>query len=174
MRVLETERLVLRQFRQDDLKHVVSWQSESGAATPEGEAQDFLNFCFREYLKWGIGPWALVLRQTEAVVGSCSFCHIDSDRASGEVNYYVTPPYRRQGLAAEALGAILEFGFEDIGLARIQARCALSNAGSERVAQKAGMTFERLLAADAASPAGSGGYRLYTIGRGEFKPRSSK
>ena len=69
------------------------------------------------------------------MVGSCSFWHINSRHKTGEVNYYITPQYRRQGLAVEALRAVMEFGFGDAGLARIQAQCSPDNASSERVMQ---------------------------------------
>jgi ribosomal-protein-alanine N-acetyltransferase len=169
MRVLGTERLVLREFRQDDLRDLVSWQRDSGSAYTESEMQEFLNFCFREYLRRGIGPWGIVLRTTGIMVGSCSFYHIDSNHRSGDVNYYVTPQYRGQGLAVEALRAVLEFGFADVGLSRIHARCTPDNTGSERVMQKAGMKFERMVSSGEASKDGPCRYKLYTVIRRDFK-----
>jgi ribosomal-protein-alanine N-acetyltransferase len=114
MRVLETKRLVLREFHQGDLKDLVTWG--------EVQAQQFLNFCFREYFIWEMGPWGMLLKRTGGMVGHCGFCHINLNTRTGEVNYFVAPQYRGNGLASEALDAVLEFGFGDIGLARIQAR----------------------------------------------------
>jgi hypothetical protein len=59
MRALQTGRLVLRQFRQDDLGDVVGWMEPSSIPNTEYEAQQFLNFCFRQYRERGIGPWGL-------------------------------------------------------------------------------------------------------------------
>lgn len=174
MPVLQTERLVLRQFQQEDLKDLVHWQKASGAECTESEAQGFLDFCFREYGEWGIGPWGLLLRKTGSVVGSCSFCYIHPYRKSGEVNYYVTPQYRGQGLAPEALKAVLEFGFGDLQLARIEARCPPDNASSERVIQKAGMNFERMISSSAASKESSDGDKLFAVVRRDFKPQPSR
>jgi len=171
MRVLETERLVLREFHQDDLKDLITWEGTSGVEYGEVQAQQFLNFCFREYFTLGLGPWGMLLKKTGGIVGNCSFCHINFNNKSGEVNYFVAPQYRGNGLASEALGAILEFGFEDIGLVRIQARCAHGNKSSERVMQKAGMTFERMISSSGASKDGSRRDKLYAVLRSNFKQR---
>jgi ribosomal-protein-alanine N-acetyltransferase len=164
MRELETERLVLREFRQADSTDVASWQGGL-------QAQNFLEFCFASYRKWGMGPWGMLLKERGVVVGNCSFCRINFDRAlgtfeyCGEVNYYVAPQYRGGGLAAESLRALLRFGFGDIGLTRIQGRCTPENASSERVLQKAGLKFDRMIAA---AREGSSEEKLYAIMREEF------
>ena len=145
MRVLETQRLLLREFHQDDLKDLVTWEGPSGEGYGKAQAQRFLNFCFAEYFKLGVGRWGMLLRTTGAIVGNCGFCHINFSQKTGEVAYYVDPKHRGRGLAAEALGALIEFGFGDMGLARIEARCDPDNKSSERVMQKAGMTFERMI-----------------------------
>ena len=171
MRALETERLVLREFQQDDVKDLVGWQRDSGAAYTEAEARSFLNFAFQEYVKWGIGPWGIVLKKTGVVIGSCGFCDIDLARATGDVNYFVTPQHRRHGLATEALGAILHFGFDDLELTRIEARCIMSDVSSERVAQKAGMIFERVIPSDEDAKDEGNGFRLHAITRRDFEKR---
>jgi ribosomal-protein-alanine N-acetyltransferase len=166
---LETERLRLREFRQSDLADVASWEG-----TPH--AEKFLEFCFQSYRQWGMGPWAMLLKETGAIAGNCGFCRISYDRGEGkmeycgEVNYYVAPHYRGQGLATEALKAVLKFGFGDIRLTRIQARCAPGNLSSERVIQKAGLKFDRMIAgAENNSPED----KLYAISREDFKALTS-
>jgi ribosomal-protein-alanine N-acetyltransferase len=145
MRHIETERLLLREFHQSDLKDLAHWEKDEGSAYTEEEAQQFLNFCFREYFKWGMGPWGILPKENGVMVGNCGFCHIDLEHKHGEVNYYVAKQHRGQGLAAEALKAILQFGFEELALCRIVARCNLENRSSERVMQKVGMTFDRAI-----------------------------
>jgi ribosomal-protein-alanine N-acetyltransferase len=161
MPALQTERLVLRQFRQDDLGDVVGWMEPSSIPNTEYEAQQFLNFCFRQYRERGIGPWGIELKRIRRVVGNCGFPHINDH--CGEINYYVASQYRSQGLASEAVKAILEFGFKDLALKRIQARCAIDNVASERVMQKAGMRFERVLRHSPSASRNHCNERLYTI-----------
>lgn len=59
-----------------------------------------------------------------------------------EVWYKIHPTYWAQGYATEALQKMLEFGFTHLNLHRIEAGCAVENAASLRVLEKAGMTRE--------------------------------
>jgi [ribosomal protein S5]-alanine N-acetyltransferase len=145
MPVLETERLVLRKLDLSDLRDIIAWEDIPHGQSAGSQAQEFLDYCFREYRERGVGPWGILLKETKAIVGNCGFPHVIFKNLCGEVNYYVAPRHRGQGLAPEALKALLKFGFRGIGLARIQARCELSNMSSERVMQKAGMRFEGLI-----------------------------
>ncbi len=163
MPVLETERLVLRKLDQDDLRDIIAWEEVPIAQNAGGGAQEFLDYCFGEYREWGIGPWGIQLKATKVVVGNCGFPHIIFKNFCGEVNYFVARRHRGQGLAPEALKALLKFGFRDIGLARIQARCESGNLSSERVMQKAGMRFEGLIENAQSSKDPSSEQKLYAI-----------
>jgi RimJ/RimL family protein N-acetyltransferase len=59
-----------------------------------------------------------------------------------EVWYKILPDYWRQGNATEALAKLLEFGFVNLGLHRIEAGTAIENIASVKVLEKAGMTRE--------------------------------
>ena len=59
-----------------------------------------------------------------------------------EVGYIIHPEAQGQGVATEAARALLAFGFEDVGLHRIYARCDARNAASARVMQRLGMREE--------------------------------
>jgi hypothetical protein len=57
-------RLVLREFHQDDLKDLLTWERHPGVECGEVQVQQFLNFCFREYFISGMGPWGMLLKNT--------------------------------------------------------------------------------------------------------------
>jgi ribosomal-protein-alanine N-acetyltransferase len=124
------------------------------------EAQTFLDYCPREYREHGIGPWGMQLKTTGEIVGNCGFSDLDR---LGEVNYYVAPRLRGQGLEPEALIALLRFGFRDLGLARIQARCELDNLSSERVMQKVGMASQGMVDQSQPLEGTAGKQKLYAI-----------
>jgi ribosomal-protein-alanine N-acetyltransferase len=168
MPVLETERLVLRKLDLSDLGDIIAWEDVPPGQSAGVQAQEFLDYCFREYRERGIGPWGIQLKETKAIVGNCGFPHVIFKNLCGEVNYYVAPRHRGQGLAPEALQALMKFGFRDIGLARIQARCELDNLSSERVMQKAGMTFEGLIEDAPSSKNPSHKQKLYVTLEKEF------
>lgn len=60
----------------------------------------------------------------------------------GEVWYKIHPDHWKNGFATEALNRVLDFGFNECNLHRIQAGCAVDNIGSIRVLEKAGMIKE--------------------------------
>ncbi len=60
----------------------------------------------------------------------------------GEVWYKIDPQHWNKGYATEAVLAVLDFGFEELNLHRIQAGCAVDNIGSFKVLEKAGMIRE--------------------------------
>ncbi len=169
MPVLETERLVLRKFERDDLKAITAWEETSSARNPTIEARKFLEYCFVEYRAGGAGPWGMQLKGSGTMVGNCGFPHLIFEELCGEVNYYVDQRYRGQGLAPEAVKALLRFGFQEIGLARIQARCEPDNFGSERVMQKSGMKFEGFIEHAPFSNEPTSKQKLYAILREDFR-----
>lgn len=147
---LETRRLVLRRITREDRDDMFEY-----ASLP----------CVTEYLLWDAHPdrrytarylsylqsryragdfydWAVTDRVSGKMIGSCGFADIDFQNDSAEAGYVINPNYSGHGVATEALVEVIRFGFENLGLNRIEARFMLGNNASLRVMQKAGMTFE--------------------------------
>jgi RimJ/RimL family protein N-acetyltransferase len=171
---LETPRLILRKFDAGDLAEIIAWNDFPAGETAEGEARKILAYSFREYRERGIGPWGIQLRATRSLVGNCGFPHIVFKDRCGEVNYYIAPQARGQGLAMEALSALLKFGFGELGLTRIQGRCALDNLKSERVMLRTGMRFEGLVDDTLNSSGPSSKRKLFAILESEFDLASAR
>lgn len=141
--ILETTRLMLRQINPADFDAVVAWFPD--APDPAAIARTNLEYFAREYREHVIGPWGMQFKKTGVIVGNCGFPDLSLRSRWGEVNYFVAPQLRGQGLAPEALIELLRFGFWGLGLVRIQARCELDNVSSERVMQKVGMKSQGLV-----------------------------
>ncbi len=169
MPTLQTERLALRPFDHGDLGEIAAWEEIAAAQNPGAAAQEFLDYCLREYRERGIGPWAIRSKEKGSIVGNCGFPDINFKEHRGEVNCYIAPPYRSRGLATEALILLFAFGFEGIGLARIQARVALDNFSSQRLAEKAGMKFVGFLEPDPSLKNAGEKQKLYSILRSELR-----
>jgi len=60
----------------------------------------------------------------------------------GEIGYWVSKNYRGRGLATAAVKALSHYGFEDLGLRRLEATAFPHNAASHRVLERAGFTRE--------------------------------
>ena len=85
------------------------------------------------------------LKTTGVVIGNCSHGAIHLSDARVELAFFFARQCWGQGLATEGLNALLHFGFEELGLNRMEARCMPLNVASERVMQKLGMQFAGVL-----------------------------
>jgi RimJ/RimL family protein N-acetyltransferase len=68
--------------------------------------------------------------------------HVQREHRRGELGYWVGLPFWNCGYATEAAAALMEFGFDELDLNRIQARHMMRNPASGRVMQKLGMRPE--------------------------------
>lgn len=147
--LLETPRLLIREFTFEDLQAVHRYASHPevvahmvwGPNTLE-ETEAFLRMTKESALKqprvdYEIG---LELKETGQLIGGCGF-HLTEPKQA-ELGYVLHPDFWRQGFATEAAGALVKLGFEELGLHRIYATCRPANIGSAKVMEAVGMTFE--------------------------------
>jgi len=151
MKTLETERLILREFSENDFAAVHSYASCKeniiymlwGPNTEE-QTKDFIK---REISKLHEIPrkeynYAAVLKNTNKLIGGCGIM-LHSDYY-GELGWILHRDYWKQGYGTEIGKALLKFGFEELNLHRIIASCDAENYGSYRVMEKIGMRREGL------------------------------
>lgn len=148
---LLTERLVLRELREEDAEFMLALLNEPsfhqyigdrGVRTVE-EARGYIrNGAMASYAEHGFGLW-LVLRKEDGVpVGICGLLKRET-LVDVDVGFAIRPAYWRRGYAVEAGAAALEYGQESHGLRRVVAITQADNAGSIRVLEKLGLQFER-------------------------------
>ena len=149
---LNTPRLLLRRVRLEDaagmfeyasdpeVTRELTWQSHR---TTE-DSKEFLNYVMGKYGRGEVSEWGIVLRENNKFIGMCGFVWWLPQHAKGEIGYVLSRKYWGRGLMAEAVGAVMDFGFDKMKLRRFQARCNEANTGSERVMQKCGMKYEGL------------------------------
>lgn len=92
----------------------------------------------------GIGfSFHIFTQATDRFVGNIRLAPVFYGAArTGTVGYWIAPPLWRRGYASAALAAICRFGFERLGLARLEAHCMPENTASARVLGKAGFVHE--------------------------------
>ncbi len=147
---LTTERLLLRPLGPADFEAVREFAADPevwlwigrGVSTEE-QTRDFLRECEE---KWQADPqvawhFAVTLRETGDVAGTCDL-RTWGDRSEALTGYAYQQRYWGQGYATEALRALLDFGFGELGFHRIAANVWAPNLASARVLEKAGMTRE--------------------------------
>jgi ribosomal-protein-alanine N-acetyltransferase len=148
--VLETERLILREIRPDDVEDVFRiysdpqviryWGSAPLIAIDEArrKIQGIID-AFRE--REGV-RWAFTLKGDDRLIGSGGHWRLLKQHQRSEIGYELAPEYWGQGLVAEAFGAILRFGFERMGLHSVEAQIDPANRASRRVLEKLGFVQE--------------------------------
>lgn len=101
----------------------------------------------KDWAKWAAAdrcyPLAIVSREDGRIFGECDITtHMREDFQYGRVGYAIHNQYWGHGYATEALKALLHIGFCQLDFHRLEAHINLGNHASQRVARKAGMTFE--------------------------------
>jgi RimJ/RimL family protein N-acetyltransferase len=79
------------------------------------------------------------------VLGRCGINFITRGPAFGNVGYWVRTSRRGQGIAPAAVRQLARFGFERVGLVRLELVIDVDNTASIRVAEKAGAVLEGVL-----------------------------
>jgi RimJ/RimL family protein N-acetyltransferase len=91
-------------------------------------------------------PFAIVSASDDTeVLGSISLMRIDWDHRRGEVGYWLAARARGAGHTTRAVRLICTWGFQKLGLQRIELLAAIGNPASQRVAERAGFTREAVL-----------------------------
>jgi RimJ/RimL family protein N-acetyltransferase len=145
--MIETERLVLRQFTMDDLDELVELRADPevmryiGDQSRDRVAQR-LGYYISHYKSHQLGMWAVIHKGAGAMIGWCGLIFLD-ETPEVEVGYGVARDYWGQGLMTEAARASLRYGFEKIGLERIVAVAMPENLASRRIMEKLGMRYEK-------------------------------
>jgi [ribosomal protein S5]-alanine N-acetyltransferase len=84
----------------------------------------------------------IVRRSDGVLIGGTGLHHFDPRNGHAELGYWIGRPYRRQGYAAEAAGALTSFAFRRLGFHRVEARISPGNAGSAGVLRSLGFRRE--------------------------------
>ncbi|MEF2967905.1 GNAT family N-acetyltransferase [Paenibacillus sp. M1] len=85
--------------------------------------------------------FAVERKEKSGLIGVCSLQFWNPETGKARLGYLLSPDYWNRGLATEAAGALLAFGFEALGLNRIEARCSKDNPASEQVLRKCGFAL---------------------------------
>lgn len=89
--------------------------------------------------------WGITFSHHNRIIGTCGFQNWNKRDRLAEIGYEIDAKYWRQGIATEAIGAIVAHGFTKLSLNRIEAWIVQGNTGSEKVVQKLGFQLEGTL-----------------------------
>ena len=142
--VFYTKRLKLRQLDDNDFQEIFALRADDNInkyisrrkATNIDEAREFI-----KKINEGIAEnkslyWAICFSDSKKLVGTICLWNFSDDETIGEVGYELNPTYQKMGIMNEALAAVINYGFNEIGLTTIVACTHKDNSSSSRLLEK--------------------------------------
>ena len=149
--ILETSRLILRRaIREDTTPMFRNWASDPEVTKfltwpPHaniGVTQTVLESWLAEYEKADYYQWMIVLKEIGEPIGSISVVRQNDAVEEAEIGYCIGSAWWHKGIMSEALSAVTEYLFTEVGMNRIAARHDPNNPHSGGVMRKCGMVYE--------------------------------
>lgn len=153
MKVLETERLILRQVTVEDSEFMLellndpSWLrfiGDRGVRTLDAARDYILKTLVAMYERLGFGLYLTELKGEGVPVGICGLIKRDS-LEDVDIGFAFLPKFRGKGYAYESALAVMAYGKRTFGLNRLVAITSPDNYGSARLLEKLGFKFERMV-----------------------------
>lgn len=150
-KIFETERLILRRIEETDAENMfknycsddevtkyLRWKSHKTVEDTIGYVKNFVlpdydnEFCYR---------WAIVLKETNEMIGCIDVVEYDAKKRAVELGWVIGRAYWGKGIMPEAAMVVRDYLFDE-GIVRVSAHHNIENPKSGRVMQKIGMTYE--------------------------------
>jgi ribosomal-protein-alanine N-acetyltransferase len=148
MPILETPRLILREFVPDDADALALVLSDPEtmrfypAPFDHAGVEEWITRNRRRYANEGHGLWAMLLKANSELIGDCGLVVQEVDNTDEiEIGYHVRRDHWNQGFTTEAALACRDFGFSHLPVDRLISLIRPENLPSRRVAEKNGMTI---------------------------------
>jgi len=152
MTVLETERLILREFNTDDARFILTLLNEPSFLRYIGDKkvrnlddarQYILNGPRASYDRHGFGLYQVELKDSHTAAGMCGLLKRD-ELPDADIGFAFLPDYWNKGFAFEAAAAVLRDARERLKLNRVLAIVNPDNEASIKLLEKLGLRFERM------------------------------
>jgi [ribosomal protein S5]-alanine N-acetyltransferase len=148
--LLETERLSLRQIVAADAEQIYGIFSDSEAMRywscrpyQSVEQAHKLIESMTQAMHCGVGlHWGITLRGDGRLIGKCGYNELRKAHRRGDISYIIAREYWGKGVASEALGAVLGYGFSQLNLHSVEAGVTPGNDSSTRLLERLGFRLE--------------------------------
>lgn len=145
--IMETERLMLREMTPSDLGALCKIMCDEEGMRPAyerafrpEEVQGWLNRHLNRYRKDGFGLWAVVLKETNQMIGQCGLTRQTwKEKEVLEIGYLFQKEHWHRGYATEAAIACKEYAFSVLQAKDVYSIIRDTHVASQRVALRNGM-----------------------------------
>ena len=148
MTVIESERLILREYREEDLfdlmKIISDRETMKHFKKPYDEkgARRWIEWSLEHCRTHGFGFWAVILKESGELIGNCGLTLQSIDGESlPEIGYHINKNYWRRGYATESAVAVRDWAFENTHYDTLYSYMTVENIPSRKVALANGMSF---------------------------------
>ncbi len=149
---LETERLILRYIDMSDAEDMFEYSSVPEVCeyllwSPHlniDVTKGYIEFLQKRYLRGMYADWAVTIKQTGKMIGTCGYSAIDSHGKTCEIGYVLSPNYSGNGYMTEAVKAMLELTFDVLFLESAHLRIINENSPSKKLAERVGFVLDRI------------------------------
>ena len=148
---IETSRLILRRAIREDAEPMfrnwasdpevtkyLTWPTHSNTTVSEMVIGSWL----QEYERDNYYQWMIVLKEIGEPIGSISVVRQNDRVEEAEIGYCIGSRWWHQGITTEALTAVIEYLFIEVGMNRVAARHDPNNPHSGGVMRKCGLKYE--------------------------------
>lgn len=153
LKILETDRLVLRWLAPEDAAFILELLNDPGwlrfigdkrVRTLEDARVYLLNGPIEMYARLGFGLYLTELKESRVPIGICGLIKRDSLQ-DVDIGFAFLAGYRSSGYAYESACAVMAYGKNVLGLARIVAITDPANHASTKLLERLGLRFERMV-----------------------------
>ena len=153
MKILETDRLILRQLSTEDAAFILELVNEPsfiqnigdrGVRTLEDARAYVLRVAISSYEKNGFGLYLVELKDSGQSIGMCGLIN-RAELENVDIGYAFLPRFWLKGYAVEAAAAVKAYARDVLGLRRLVAITDPANQGSIRVLEKIGLKYEKMV-----------------------------
>ena len=144
--IIETERLILREYTYEDLDHLFEILSDAETMRhypkpyTRDETKRWIAWSLQNYQDYGFGLWAIDLKETGTFIGDCGITIQNIDGALlPEIGYHIHKKYWRKGYGSEAARAVRDWAFEHTAYDCLYSYMKYTNIASYSTAAANGM-----------------------------------
>lgn len=148
--VIETNRLLLRQPTHEDIDALFRLRTNEvvmqyiGRPKPQNR-EDVATYIdrIRKDFEQSLGiTWIISAKETGLAIGTMGLWRMDKENHRAEIGYLLDPEYQGRGIAAEAMHAVLNYGFNALKFHAVEANVDPLNEASKRLLLKTGFVQE--------------------------------
>ena len=150
MKVLETDRLILRRLAPDDAAFIlellndpafIRFIGDKGVRNVDDARKYILNGPVASYEQFGFGLYAVDLKESNAPIGMCGILKRET-LPHPDIGFAFLPAYWNKGYAFESASAVMTYARNTLKLDQVLAITSLDNEASAKMLGKIGLRFD--------------------------------